>query len=120
MPFRLDKAVQLRINGLAPSGLTDRMGRLIDGDHDGQPGGDAIARLRSNGISLLHSSDKLTEVHNATSSGTIGTSAIGKRSGAGGLNAVRTEHRSPASIGVDIYLIQVGANQGYREEIGRR
>jgi hypothetical protein len=47
--FSLSKPVQVRISGLAPSGLTDALGRLIDGNHDGQPGGDAVAILsRSN------------------------------------------------------------------------
>ena len=44
-PFTLSKPVELRINGLAPSGLRDSLGRLIDGDQDGQSGGDAIAVL---------------------------------------------------------------------------
>jgi hypothetical protein len=42
-PFTLSKSVELRINGLPPSGLEDSLGRLIDGDEDGQPGGDAVA-----------------------------------------------------------------------------
>jgi hypothetical protein len=41
----LSKTVQLRINGLSPSGLTDRLGRLIDGNRDGQAGGNAVALL---------------------------------------------------------------------------
>ena len=44
-PFVLKKPIQLRINGLAPSGLDDPFGRLIDGDHDGRPGGNAVALL---------------------------------------------------------------------------
>jgi hypothetical protein len=44
-PFRLSKAVELRINGLPPSGLKDSLGRLIDGGQDGQAGGDAVAVL---------------------------------------------------------------------------
>jgi hypothetical protein len=46
-PFQLSKPVELRVNGLAPSGLEDSIGRLIDGDHDGQPGGNAMVVLRS-------------------------------------------------------------------------
>ena len=46
-PFKLSKPVQLQVNGLAPSGLQDNVGRLIDGNHDGQPGGDAVAVLSS-------------------------------------------------------------------------
>jgi hypothetical protein len=51
-PFALTKAVQLRVNGLAPSGLLDTLGRLIDGNHDGQAGGNAVALLRSHGATL--------------------------------------------------------------------
>ena len=51
-PLKLKKPVQLRIAGLAPSGLSDAYGRLIDGDRDGQPGGDAVAVLNRQGISL--------------------------------------------------------------------
>ncbi len=49
-PFALSKTVQLRVNGLPPAGLQDSLGRLIDGNHDGQPGGNAIALLRRNGV----------------------------------------------------------------------
>ncbi len=40
--FSLSKPVEVRING---SVLTDRLGRLIDGNQDGQPGGEATAVL---------------------------------------------------------------------------
>jgi hypothetical protein len=45
-------------NGLAPSGLQDSFGRLIDGDHNGQPGGNAVALLSRSGVkisALIHS-----------------------------------------------------------------
>jgi len=51
-PFALSKPVQLRVNGLPPAGLQDTSGRLIDGNHDGQPGGNAVAVLRANGVTL--------------------------------------------------------------------
>jgi hypothetical protein len=51
-PFALTKPVQLQVNGLAPSGLQDTSHRLIDGNHDGQPGGDAVAVLARGGITL--------------------------------------------------------------------
>jgi Bacterial Ig-like domain (group 2) len=51
-PFALSKPVQLRVNGLPPAGLQDSMGRLIDGDHNGQPGGNAVAVLRAKGVTL--------------------------------------------------------------------
>jgi hypothetical protein len=41
--------VQLRIVG---SVLTDALGRPLDGNHDGQPGGDFIATLRKTGITV--------------------------------------------------------------------
>jgi hypothetical protein len=48
--FALAKPVQLRINGLPPAGLEDRLGRLIDGNHDGVPGGNAQFLLRRGGV----------------------------------------------------------------------
>ena len=51
-PFAFTKPVQLLIDGLAPSGLVDSIGRLIDGNHDGQPGGNAIAILSRGGVKL--------------------------------------------------------------------
>ncbi len=45
-PFALAKPVQLRINGTLPSGLEDSLGRLIDGNQDGSPGGNAVTVLR--------------------------------------------------------------------------
>jgi plastocyanin len=47
-PFALSKSVQLRVNGLPPTGLQDTFGRLIDGNHDGQPGGNVVVILRGN------------------------------------------------------------------------
>jgi hypothetical protein len=49
-PFTLTKRVQLQVNGLQPSGLEDGAGRLIDGNNDGQPGGNAVAILRKSGV----------------------------------------------------------------------
>jgi hypothetical protein len=51
-PFALTKPVQLLINGLSPSGLEDSFGRLIDGNDDGQPGGNAIAILSKKGVTV--------------------------------------------------------------------
>jgi hypothetical protein len=44
-PFALTKPVQLQVIGEPPSGLDDTLGRPIDGNHDGQPGGNAVAVL---------------------------------------------------------------------------
>jgi hypothetical protein len=51
-PFALTKPVQVQINGSAPSGLQDSYGRLIDGTHNGTPGGNAIAILGKNGVTV--------------------------------------------------------------------
>jgi uncharacterized protein YjdB len=51
-PFALTKPVQLVVNGLPPTGLEDSVGRLIDGNHDGQAGGSAVAVLRGKGVTL--------------------------------------------------------------------
>jgi cyclophilin family peptidyl-prolyl cis-trans isomerase len=50
-PFALTKKVQLLVDGLPPTGLQDSEGRLIDGNHDGQAGGNAIAILSRSGVS---------------------------------------------------------------------
>jgi hypothetical protein len=51
-PLKISKTVQLRINGTSPSALSDVFGRLIDGNRDGQPGGNAIALLDRRGITI--------------------------------------------------------------------
>jgi hypothetical protein len=50
--FVLSKSVQLIVNGEPPSGLEDSHGRLIDGNDDGQAGGNAVAVLTGNGASI--------------------------------------------------------------------
>ena len=50
-PFSLIRPLQLTIHGTGPSGLQDAEGRLIDGDRNGQPGGDAVLVITSNGVS---------------------------------------------------------------------
>ena len=50
--FSLAKPVQLSINGSPPSGLQDRFGRLIDGDHNGQPGSNTVALLGKSGVTF--------------------------------------------------------------------
>ena len=51
-PFALTKPVQLLVEGEPPSGLEDSLGRLIDGDHNGQAGGNAVAVLSRGGATL--------------------------------------------------------------------
>ena len=43
------KPVQLIVNGNPPSGLEDSSGRLIDGNNDGQAGGNAVVVLKPGG-----------------------------------------------------------------------
>ena len=50
--FALTKPVQLQVDGLPPSGLEDSFGRLIDGDHSGQPGSNAVALLNRKGATI--------------------------------------------------------------------
>jgi len=50
--FALTKPVQLLVDGVPPLGLQDSLGRLIDGDHNGQPGGNAVAVLSKGGVKL--------------------------------------------------------------------
>jgi len=52
-PLAFLKALQLKIAGLPPSGLTDSLGRLIDGDHNGTAGGNAIAYLYRSGQTVI-------------------------------------------------------------------
>jgi hypothetical protein len=50
--FVLSKATELVVNGEPPSGLEDSSGRLIDGNDDGQAGGNAVAMLKKRGVSI--------------------------------------------------------------------
>jgi subtilisin-like proprotein convertase family protein len=45
-PLKVKKAVELIVQGLAPNGLQDTTGRLIDGNHDGVAGGNAVAVIK--------------------------------------------------------------------------
>jgi cyclophilin family peptidyl-prolyl cis-trans isomerase len=51
-PLALRKKAQLLILGQPPSGLIDSLGRPIDGDDNGTPGGNAISLLTSSGVIL--------------------------------------------------------------------
>jgi hypothetical protein len=51
-PLKLKKPVQLTVNGTPPSGLEDGNNNLIDGNHDGQAGGNAVAVLRGAGATI--------------------------------------------------------------------
>jgi hypothetical protein len=65
-PFKVTKPVQLQVNGQPPAGLQDGSGRLIDGDHNGTPGGNAVAILSRGGASIQ-----------AIASGTTGGQSVG-------------------------------------------
>jgi plastocyanin len=78
-PFALSKPVQLRVNGLAPAGLEDSDGRLIDGNHDGQPGGNATAVLSRKGATqsaIPVSMGNSKTVPASAGMGTMGSSAM--------------------------------------------
>jgi hypothetical protein len=47
--FAPSKLVELVVNGQPPSGLEDSSGRLIDGNDDGQSGGNAVVVLKPGG-----------------------------------------------------------------------
>ncbi len=49
-PFSLAKPVQLTVVGTGASGLQDTLGRLIDGDDDGQGGSNAVAVLTKKSV----------------------------------------------------------------------
>ena len=51
-PFALSKTVQLRVSGAVGGGVLDSFRRLIDGNHDGSAGGDAISILSKRGVSI--------------------------------------------------------------------
>ncbi len=48
----IKKPVELIVNGTAPSGLEDSSSRLIDGNKDGQPGGNAVAVFTAKGATI--------------------------------------------------------------------
>ena len=50
--FALTRNVQLRVDGVPPSGLQDSSGRLIDGGHTGHAGSNAVAILSRGGVSM--------------------------------------------------------------------
>jgi cyclophilin family peptidyl-prolyl cis-trans isomerase len=48
-PFALSTKVEVVVYGEGPSALEDSLGRLIDGKHNGKPGGNAVAILTKRG-----------------------------------------------------------------------
>ena len=51
-PFALTKPVQLLVYGTGPTALKDSDGRVIDGDHNGVAGGNALAILSKSGATI--------------------------------------------------------------------
>src|SRR5271166_2164913 len=51
-PFALTRKAELLIRGNPPNGLRDSQGHLIDGNHDGHPGGNASVFLSSSGVTV--------------------------------------------------------------------
>ena len=70
-PFALTKKVQLQVDGVPPSGLEDSFGRLIDGDHNGQAGGNAVVILSNGGVSLTALALGSTSVPNSVSAARV-------------------------------------------------
>jgi cyclophilin family peptidyl-prolyl cis-trans isomerase len=52
-PLALSRTARLVIIGIRPHGLKDGTGQLLDGNHDGKPGGNAIAYLSASGIVVV-------------------------------------------------------------------
>lgn len=50
--FVVTKPVQLVVNGLPPAGLETASGQLIDGNNDGQPGGNAVALIKAKAATI--------------------------------------------------------------------
>jgi hypothetical protein len=53
-PLKVKKSVELIVQGLAPNGLQDSIGRLIDGNHDGVAGGNAVAVITKPGVVTIN------------------------------------------------------------------
>jgi hypothetical protein len=53
-PLKVKKAVELIVDGVAPAGLQDSIGRLIDGNHDGVAGGNAVAVIKKPGVVTIN------------------------------------------------------------------
>jgi hypothetical protein len=68
-PFALTKPVQLLVDGEPPSGLQNSYGRFIDGDHNGQSGGNAIAILTKKSVTdhaIVSARIEARELHSRT------------------------------------------------------
>ena len=51
-PFVLTKPVQVLVYGTGPAALQDSDGRVIDGDHNGVAGGNAVAIIAKKGVAI--------------------------------------------------------------------
>ena len=71
-PIALTTRAQLTINGQATSGLDDSYGRLIDGNHDGQPGGNAVTILTAKTATSKAVSSPAAAVDALLQRGTLG------------------------------------------------
>ncbi len=56
------KLMELVVNGEPVSGLEDTSGRLIDGNNDGQPGGNATAVIRGKSVTITSAIARSTMV----------------------------------------------------------
>ena len=51
-PLKLKKSVELIVDGVAPNGLQDSYGRLIDGADNGQSGSNAVSVISKSGVKI--------------------------------------------------------------------
>jgi MBG domain (YGX type)/Bacterial Ig-like domain (group 3) len=70
-PFALTKPVQFLVYGTGASGLQDAEGRLIDGDHNGTPGGNAVAILSKNSVIIDAVEQAQTQAAQLTSAAVV-------------------------------------------------
>jgi hypothetical protein len=88
-PLTLHGPARLRVDGVDPGGLHDSSGRLIDGDRNGQPGGNAVAVLRRSGVPLFppHITGVTATIVNPSSPTGTSTVNLYKVGGIAGINA---------------------------------
>jgi uncharacterized protein YjdB len=109
--FALSKPVQLRINGQSPAGLQDAQGRLIDGNRDGQPGGNAVAVISRKGVTSSAISVSMGNVKSAPPK--MGSMSMSEAS-------VMAMHASSVAEAVAIFLAGESAAKAHKGAPSRR
>jgi hypothetical protein len=90
-PFALTKPVQLIVYGTGASGLQDAEGRLIDGDHNGTAGGNAIAILAKKSVTIKAVEQSQTRAQVAQLTSAPGVDAMLANGGLADLRRARRE-----------------------------